>query len=309
MAPQTTLKQAAEVANECCENSPAVAAIEIPEDQAVASPTSHLVLDFPPTEKAKILSENLDMQSPQESSEQLKSSTRITILSLVVIVLFIGRFSVPDNETSCVQDKVLQVLENANKFINAPGNEFFRNAFQFICSFLVDIVFVITFGYWVVKARSVRLPLALALFYIVRAMIQKIWLSPFPEGYYWESPGVPSFVVPYGRGSDFFFSGHSGFLVICACEWNKLGFKRVRNFVLGVAAYTIMILLIYRIHYSIDVFTGVIFAEWCFGKIDSVKDRIENTSSFIMMNIQQSIDKIFKKKSIVHKYEENIVAV
>ena len=29
----------------------------------------------------------------------------------------------------------------------------------------------------------------------------------YPEGFYWEYPGFPSFVVPYGRTSDFFFSG------------------------------------------------------------------------------------------------------
>lgn len=29
----------------------------------------------------------------------------------------------------------------------------------------------------------------------------------FPEGYYWSYPGFPSYVVPYGNTSDFFFSG------------------------------------------------------------------------------------------------------
>ncbi len=30
----------------------------------------------------------------------------------------------------------------------------------------------------------------------------------FPEGFYWDTPGFPSLVVPYGRTSDFFFSGN-----------------------------------------------------------------------------------------------------
>ena len=29
----------------------------------------------------------------------------------------------------------------------------------------------------------------------------------YPTGFYWEDPGVPSLVVPYGYTSDFFFSG------------------------------------------------------------------------------------------------------
>jgi hypothetical protein len=291
MPPQTTLKQSSEI-----EASPIE---EYPESPTMASPCHHIALDLAHNEKSPIQPQNLEIQTfeikPEEDSEKLRSSTRTIILALVIAVLFIGRFSVPDNEPSCVQDKILNALESANKFINAPGNEHFRNAFQFICSFMVDIVFVITFGYWVVRARSVRLPLSLALFYIVRAGIQSIWMSPFPEGYYWYSPGIPSFVVPYGRGSDFFFSGHSGFLIICACEWNKLGFKKVRNFVLGVTAYTIMILFIYRIHYTIDVFTGVFFAEWCFGKVDLVKEKIENTSAWIMGSTQKAL---FRKQTI-----------
>ena len=29
----------------------------------------------------------------------------------------------------------------------------------------------------------------------------------YPDGYYWEYPGFPSFIVLYEKSSDFFFSG------------------------------------------------------------------------------------------------------
>lgn len=41
----------------------------------------------------------------------------------------------------------------------------------------------------------------------------------FPVGYYWSDPNFFSISVPYGRTSDFFFSGHCGFLSICFFEW------------------------------------------------------------------------------------------
>jgi len=44
---------------------------------------------------------------------------------------------------------------------------------------------------------------------------------------------------------------------------------------MGVAAYTMLILLVYRIHYSIDIFTAVIFAEWCFTKVDLHKESLD----------------------------------
>jgi len=224
-------------------------------------------------------------------SEQARRNGRIAIFVLTIAFLIIGRFSVPDNEIKCVQDKVIDALKFANDFINAPGNELYRNIFQFICSLSVDIVFIITFGYWVLRGTSARLPISLAIFYITRALIQKIWYSPYPEGFYWDSPGVPSLVVPYGRGSDFFFSGHSGFLVICASEWHKLKFPKVRNFVILSAIYTILVLLTYRIHYSIDVFAGVFFAEWCFTKVDQNKDCIDNFGGNVMKKVRALINK------------------
>jgi len=209
-------------------------------------------------------------------SEQAKRTGRLAVFLTVVAVLIIGRLSVPNNDVQCVQDKVLEALGFANKFINTPGNEFYRDFFQILCSLLLDIIFLVTFGYWVLYGKSCRLPVTLGIFYITRAIVQKFWFSPFTEGFYWDDPNVPSLVVPYGRGSDFFFSGHSGFVVICASEWHRLKFPKIRNFIIGTAIYTFLILMVYRIHYSIDVFTGVIFAEWCFTKVDSYKDILDN---------------------------------
>jgi len=186
-----------------------------------------------------------------------------------ILILFLGRKSVPDNEIICVKDRVIDAFYFANKFINTPGNEFYRDLFQAICSLFVDTAFFTTLGYWVLHSTSIRLPITLGVFYGVRALIQAIWFSPFPDGFYWMSPGFPSLVVPYGRGSDFFFSGHAGFMVICTMEWHKVGKRKLRNAMIAATLYTFLILLVYRIHYSIDIFTGAIFAEWCFGKIDT----------------------------------------
>jgi len=222
-------------------------------------------------------------------SERVKRAGRASIFVAIVIVLFAGRFSVPDNEVSQVQDKVMDALEFANNFINTPGNEHYRDFFQAFCSFLLDVIFMITLGHWVLYGKNGRLPVSFAVFYGTRALVQAIWTTPFPEGNYWYSPGFPSLVVPYGRQSDFFFSGHSGFLVICASEWHKLKVPKLRNFIIGTAVYTILILLIYRTHYSIDVFTGVIFAEWCFWKADTYKDVIDRQWTYYMAKFKNML--------------------
>lgn len=217
---------------------------------------------------------------------------RLAIFIFCIIALVLGRLGVPDEEVSCVTDRVVNALQSVNDFINKPGNEFYRDLLQMICSFFMDTVFLTTFGYWVLKGKSARLPISLGIFYVVRALVQAVWVSPFPQGYYWEAPILPSLVVPYGRGSDFFFSGHSGFVVICASEWHKIMMPKMRNFCICVGIYTIFILLTYRIHYSIDVFTGVIFAEWVFGKVDLHKDTV---ASFFSQNFRK-LGKLFKNK-------------
>jgi len=238
-----------------------------------------------------------EIKKPEDQKEMISRRTRSILFILCIIALIAGRSGVPDEEFDNVKDRVIEALQVVNDFINVAGNEMYRDLMQMACSFFVDVVFLATFGYWVLKGKNARLPITLAIFYVVRALVQKVWVSPFPQGYYWEAPFLPSLVVPYGRGSDFFFSGHSGFLVICASEWHKIKMPKMRNFSIGVAIYTIFILLTYRIHYSIDVFTGVIFAEWCFGKVDL---HLETINNFIAQ-ISGKIRKIFGGK-----YEEMI---
>ena len=46
-----------------------------------------------------------------------------------------------------------------------------------------------------------------------------LFVMKMPDGYYWDYPGFPSLTVAYGNTNDFYFSGHVGGSVICACEF------------------------------------------------------------------------------------------
>jgi len=244
-------------------------------------------------------------------SEKAKRSGRLIIFILGIAILMVGRYSVPDDVIPCVQDKVMDALHFANKFINTPGNEFYRSFFQALCSLLVDTTFIITFGYWVLKGKSGRLPITLAIFYITRALVQKVAFMPYPEGWYWYDPGFPSLVVPYGRGSDFFFSGHSGFMVICASEWHSLKNtkhnNKIRNFVIFSGIYTVLILLVYRIHYFIDVFTGLLFAEWVFCKVDKHKDTLDGLFTAAMRKLKSLLG--FKQSKASNIVSQELAAL
>jgi len=252
--------------------------------------------DTPKTATSVNSAQESVVEEVSQFSDKEKRNWRAAMLLLTITILIAGRFSVPDNEVKGIEDKIMTALQFANDFINTLGNQYYRAGFQILCSLMVDTTFIITFGYWVIKGTSGRLPVTMLIFYGTRAIVQSFWFSPFPQGFYWESPGLPSLVVPYGRGSDFFFSGHTGFLVICACEWHKLKMPKIRNFTITALIYTILILLTFRIHYSIDVFVGLFFGEWCFGKVDQHKDsidsfwanRVRNLKSLFGKNINQA---------------------
>jgi len=70
--------------------------------------------------------------------------------------------------------------------------------------------------------------------------------------------------------------------------------NKVRNFVIGVLIYTMLILVVYRIHYSIDVFTGFFFADWCFNKVDFHKDKLDGVWTTLFSKIKS----IFTKKNV-----------
>ena len=90
------------------------------------------------------------------------------------------------------------------------------------CSLFMDITMVSGLVVFAVHGRTWRLPVSLAMFYGLRAIIQQLFLMRYPEGYLWNYPGFPSLVVPYGKTNDFFYSGHAGGGLVMTLEFRQL---------------------------------------------------------------------------------------
>lgn len=72
---------------------------------------------------------------------------------------------------------------------------------------------------------------------------------------------MPSFMVPYDRTRDFYFSGHTGIAVVVTLEVWKLGLPRwVKAFCWVVLIWLIIMLVASRVHYAIDIVGGIFFA-------------------------------------------------
>ena len=109
------------------------------------------------------------------------------------------------------------------------------------------------------RVNSGYLIYVIGIFYGVRGIVQANFRMRFPEGGIWDYPGVPSLTVPYGLTRDFYFSGHCGFLAMNAFIMYRDGRKKTFMLLCGAICYVGFVLVLFRIHYSIDIPIGIMF--------------------------------------------------
>jgi hypothetical protein len=137
----------------------------------------------------------------------------------------------------------------------------------------MDITMVVGFVVFAINGKTWRLPMTLALFYLTRGIIQKLFVIRFPEGYLWDYPGFPSLVVPYGKTNDFFYSGHVGGALVMMLEYRQSAIEipNHKMFLRGMQIFSfftiisqIFLMIFLRGHYTIDMFTGIVVGHYYF---------------------------------------------
>jgi hypothetical protein len=151
--------------------------------------------------------------------------------------------------------------------LTAGANEYFQvhasmaNALLIASSALIDAFAVFILIRWLF-GRSVRPFLGLVILLLLRQAMQALCALPAPEGMIWHYPGFPSLLVTYSVASDFFFSGHTAIAVFGATEVARLRNPILTMVAILVAAVEIVTVIVLRMHYTMDVFTGLIAALW-----------------------------------------------
>lgn len=95
----------------------------------------------------------------------------------------------------------------------------------------------------------------------MRQVSQLCCTLPPPPGIIWRDPGFPTALVTYGVSNDFFFSGHTALAVLGAIEIYQHAPLWLGAAAVLVAVGEIVIVLVLRAHYTMDVITGA-FAAW-----------------------------------------------
>ncbi len=105
---------------------------------------------------------------------------------------------------------------------------------------------------------SIRPYLSLFLFLLLRQSIQLLVSLPVPQDIIWYYPGFPSLLVDYHATGDLYFSAHTGIALLGALELSRLGKKWITVTGYLFFAYLVSMVIIFRAHYTIDVFTALL---------------------------------------------------
>ena len=102
--------------------------------------------------------------------------------------------------------------------------------------------------------------LAVLIVFGLRQICQGVCTLPPPPGIIWRKPGFPALLVTYDVGNDFFFSGHTALAVLGALEAAYLGPPWLAVIAAAVALGEMLIVLVLRAHYTLDVVAGALAA-------------------------------------------------
>jgi len=102
--------------------------------------------------------------------------------------------------------------------------------------------------------------LAILILFGLRQLCQGVCTLPPPPGIIWRNPGFPALLVTYEVGNDFFFSGHTALAVLGAIEAAHHGPLWLAIPVALIALGEMLVVLVLRAHYTMDVVAGAFAA-------------------------------------------------
>lgn len=185
----------------------------------------------------------------------------IVFIVLIAHFLYTRKFNSPRKSVECLSDQVSQMTEGINTRLNTDTTllKFLQVSSSMIIDF-ADLSVIVAYN---LRGVTMAYPLQVIFFYVSRGIVQGLFMFGYPKGIIWSDPGIPSLSVPYGVMSDFYFSGHCGFMTMMALENYKLGNKKNALALFVLLPYVAFILIATRVHYSIDVVIGIMVAIYC----------------------------------------------
>ncbi len=139
------------------------------------------------------------------------------------------------------------------------ANERAANAALITSSIFIDLIGLSLIGAAVLGPTFAPF-LAILIVFGLRQICQSFCALPPPPGIIWRNPRFPTLLVTYDVGNDFFFSGHTALAVLGAIEAAHFGPWWLAVIAVLIAAGEMLIVLVLRAHYTLDVVAGALAA-------------------------------------------------
>lgn len=170
----------------------------------------------------------------------------------------------PDTQVDPIQDYATAALSAFNALLAADAE--LAAALQALCSLLMDVSMLVFLFVGSMRRTSMRPFIALFLFMSFRFVAQALAVMPCAPGFLWPRGAVlgveiPTIFVDYHPANDYFFSGHTGTVLVVAIELLHMDYFRTGLFlILAVLPLETLMVLAFRVHRGIDVIAAVFAA-------------------------------------------------
>jgi hypothetical protein len=181
----------------------------------------------------------------------------------------IARKSAP---TAGIGDVVHDLTARWNRYFSTHDRA--ANAALILSSVFIDLFGLSLIGAAIFGATFAPF-LAILILFGLRQLCQGLCTLPPPPGMIWRNPGFPALLVTYSVGNDFFFSGHTAVAVLGAIEAAHFGPAWLAVMAAAIALGEMLLVLVLRAHYTMDVVAGALaafFAAGVAGKLSPVMD-------------------------------------
>ncbi len=172
-----------------------------------------------------------------------------------------------------IGDQVHIMTTSMNGYFEANRPQ--ANVALIVSSLFIDLMGLYLLG-WGIFGPTIRPILGLLIIFSLRQICQAFTALPPPPHMIWHDPGFPSLLVTYGVSTDLFFSGHTAIAVFAVTELARFKKTWLTITAGAIALFEIVIVLILRAHYTMDILTAIAVAFLVASHVDGWAKKLDN---------------------------------
>jgi hypothetical protein len=203
-------------------------------------------------------------------------ATRVLITTAALVIWFwtqslIGARPAPQNG---IGDGLHSATAQLNLYLQS--NPKAANALLIVSSAIIDLLGIFLLSKWIFGA-ALRPFLALAIVLGLRQIMQALVALPAPPNEIWHYPGFPSLLVTYNVANDYFFSAHTAIAILGITEIARVRKTWLTALGVLIALFEITTVLALRVHYTMDVFTGIVTGLYAAYLANNISNALKST--------------------------------